>query len=65
VSAALAGAIQQETRGNPFFAREVLRHLLETQALRVDADGALQVDLPLEVVPEGLLYLKGVRQRDR
>jgi AAA ATPase domain len=54
VSAALAGAIQQETRGNPFFAREVLRHLLETQALRVDADGALQADLPLEAVPEGL-----------
>ena len=54
VSAALAGAIQQETRGNPFFAREVLRHLLDTQALWVDADGALQVDLPLEVVPEGL-----------
>jgi DNA-binding SARP family transcriptional activator len=54
VSAALAGAIQHETRGNPFFAREVLRHLLETQALRVDADGALQADVPLEVVPEGL-----------
>jgi DNA-binding SARP family transcriptional activator len=54
VSAALAGAIQQETRGNPFFAREVLRHLLETQALWVDADGALQADVPLEVVPEGL-----------
>jgi DNA-binding SARP family transcriptional activator len=54
VSAALAGAIQQETRGNPFFAREVLRHLLETQALRMDADGALEADLPLEVVPEGL-----------
>ena len=54
VSAALAGAIQHETRGNPFFAREVLRHLLETQALRVDADGALEADLPLEVVPEGL-----------
>jgi DNA-binding SARP family transcriptional activator len=54
VSAALAGAIQHETRGNPFFAREVLRHLLETQALGVDADGALEADLPLEVVPEGL-----------
>ena len=54
VSAALAGAIQRETRGNPFFAREVLRHLLETQAMRPDADGALQADLPLEAVPEGL-----------
>jgi DNA-binding SARP family transcriptional activator len=54
VSAALAGAIQRETRGNPFFAREVLHHLLETQATRADADGALEADLPLEVVPEGL-----------
>jgi DNA-binding SARP family transcriptional activator len=54
VSAALAGAIRHETRGNPFFAREVLRHLLEIQALRPDADGALQADLPLEAVPEGL-----------
>jgi hypothetical protein len=54
VSDALAAAIQQETRGNPFFAREVLRHLLETQALQPDADGALQADVPLETVPEGL-----------
>src|ERR671931_79938 len=54
VSAALAGAIQRETRGNPFFARQVLRHLLETQALRADADGALEADLPLAAVPEGL-----------
>ena len=28
VSAVLADTIQRETRGNPFFAREVLRHLL-------------------------------------
>jgi DNA-binding SARP family transcriptional activator len=54
VSAALAGAIQRETRGNPFFAREVLRHLLEADALQVDPDGALRADLQLEVVPEGL-----------
>jgi DNA-binding SARP family transcriptional activator len=54
VSTALANAIQRETRGNPFFAREVLRHLLEADALRVDADGALQAELPLEAVPEGL-----------
>ena len=54
VSAALAETIQRDTRGNPFFAREVIRHLLETQAMRLDADGALRIDLPLEVVPEGL-----------
>jgi DNA-binding SARP family transcriptional activator len=54
VSDVLAGAIEQETRGNPFFAREVLRHLLETQAIQPDAEGALQAVLPLEAVPEGL-----------
>jgi DNA-binding SARP family transcriptional activator/tetratricopeptide (TPR) repeat protein len=54
VSAALADTIQQETRGNPFFAREVLRHLLETQAIQLDAEGALQGGLPVEAVPEGL-----------
>ena len=54
VSAALADTIQQETRGNPFFAREVLRHLLETQAIQLDAEGALQGGLPLAAVPEGL-----------
>jgi DNA-binding SARP family transcriptional activator len=54
VSAALAETIQRETRGNPFFAREVIRHLLETQAMQPDADGALQADVPLEAVPEGL-----------
>jgi DNA-binding SARP family transcriptional activator len=54
VSAALADTIQQETRGNPFFAREVLRHLLETQAIQLDAEGALQGGFPLEAVPEGL-----------
>jgi DNA-binding SARP family transcriptional activator len=53
VSDVLASAIEQETRGNPFFAREVLRHLLETQAIQPDAHGALQAGLPLEAVPEG------------
>jgi DNA-binding SARP family transcriptional activator len=54
VSAALADTIQQETRGNPFFAREVLRHLLESQAVQLDAEGALEGGLLLEAVPEGL-----------
>ena len=54
VSDTLADAIQRETDGNPFFAREVLRHLLETQAVQPDADGALDADLPLEAVPEGV-----------
>jgi hypothetical protein len=54
VSAALAETIQRDTRGNPFFAREVILHLLETQAMQPDADGALRADLPLEAVPEGL-----------
>jgi DNA-binding SARP family transcriptional activator len=54
VSAALADAIEQETRGNPFFAREVLRHLLENQAIQPDEGGALHAGLPVEAVPEGL-----------
>jgi hypothetical protein len=54
VSAVLADTIQRETRGNPFFAREVLRHLLETQAVQPDADGALEAGVPLEAVPEGV-----------
>ena len=53
VSAALADMIQRDTRGNPFFAREVIFHLLETQAMQPDADGALQADLP-GGRPEGL-----------
>jgi DNA-binding SARP family transcriptional activator len=64
VSAALAESIQRETRGNPFFAREVIRHLLETEAVRRDADSALQADLPLDVVPEGLRDVL-VRRRSR
>jgi class 3 adenylate cyclase len=54
VSAALADAIQRDTRGNPFFAREVILHLQETQAMQPDAEGALQADLPLAAVPQGL-----------
>jgi hypothetical protein len=36
---ALARAIYQETEGNPFFVREVLRHLAETGAVEQDEGG--------------------------
>ena len=36
---ALAGALWQETDGNPFFAGELLRHLSETEAISQGPDG--------------------------
>ena len=53
VSAALADTIQQETRGNPFFAREVLRHLLETQAHPARCGRGAAGRLPLGGRPRG------------
>ncbi len=35
----LVAAVQEETGGNPFFIEEVLRHLLESEALAVADDG--------------------------
>jgi class 3 adenylate cyclase len=40
--AAFAESLRQETRGNPFFAVEVLRHLVETGALNPDERGRWQ-----------------------
>ena len=54
VSAALAAAVSAETRGNPFFARELIRHLIEEGAVRPDEEGALISDLPGSPVPEGV-----------
>ncbi len=60
--AALARAIHAETQGNPFFLREVLRHLVETGAVTVD-DGHWRVALALEDVgiPEGVREVVGRR----
>ena len=49
----LAHAVQRETAGNPFFARELLRHLAETGAIRRDDDGhwAATTELTAAVLP--------------
>ncbi len=52
---ALAQAIYQETEGNPFFVREVLRHLAETGAFERE-DGRPGAPLKVEElrIPEGI-----------
>jgi len=60
----LLDAVFVETRGNPFFVREVARHLVEDGALRPQPDGRLGTDLPLTVVPDGVRQVI-VRRRGR
>jgi class 3 adenylate cyclase/tetratricopeptide (TPR) repeat protein len=59
---ALARAIHEETEGNPFFVREVLRHLTETGAVAQQA-GRWGVRLAIEDVgiPEGVREVVGRR----
>jgi hypothetical protein len=54
VSASLITAIEAHTGGNPFFAKEVIRHLAEERALHEDGSGELEAGLPLVAVPEGV-----------
>jgi DNA-binding SARP family transcriptional activator len=54
VSPPLVTAIAGHTGGNPFFAKEMIRHLLEEHALAEDPSGALTASLPLVEVPEGV-----------
>ena len=54
VSPSLITAIAAHTGGNPFFAKEMIRHLLEERALAEDSSGALEASLPLVAVPEGV-----------
>jgi DNA-binding SARP family transcriptional activator len=54
VSHSLITAIGAHTGGNPFFAKEVIRHLVEEHALREDSSGELETSLPLVAVPEGV-----------
>ena len=62
VSPSLAAAIAAHTGGNPFFAKEMIRHLMEERALDEggsgvlarDSSGALEAGLPLVTVPEGV-----------
>ncbi len=59
---ALAGAIHDETEGNPFFVKEVLRHLTETGAIR-HRDGRWMAGLPIGDlgIPEGVRDVVGRR----
>jgi len=54
VSVSLTTAIGAHTGGNPFFAKEVIRHLAEERALHEDGSGELETGLPLVAVPEGV-----------
>ena len=59
---ALARAIHEETEGNPFFVREVLRHLAETGAIGRQ-EGRWATRMPLEElgIPEGVRDVVGRR----
>jgi DNA-binding SARP family transcriptional activator len=72
VSPSLAAAIAAHTGGNPFFAKEMIRHLIEERALdeggsgvlAKDSSGALQAGSPLVAVPEGVRQVLA-RRRSR
>lgn len=59
----LAHEISRETGGNPFFVTEVLRHLLESGAVRREADRALAADIDLETagLPDSVSEVVGRR----
>jgi class 3 adenylate cyclase len=59
---ALARAIHAETEGNPFFVREILRHLTETEAI-MRHDGRFVTRLAVEElgIPEGVREVVGRR----
>ena len=59
---ALARAVYQETEGNPFFVREVLRHLVETGAVERSEEG-WSTPTPVDQlgIPEGVRDVVGRR----
>ena len=59
----LAHAIYRETDGNPFFVSEVLRNLVETGAIRQDADGRWKTEVTLDVraLPDSVREVIGAR----
>jgi class 3 adenylate cyclase len=59
---ALARAVHEETEGNPFFVREVLRHLAETGAVERH-EGGWATRLPVDElgIPEGVRDVVGRR----
>jgi predicted ATPase len=59
---ALARAVYRETEGNPFFVREVLRHLAETGAVERDGvGGATRGPVDELGIPEGVREVVGKR----
>ncbi|MGH8972258.1 MAG: ATP-binding protein [Acidimicrobiia bacterium] len=58
----LARAVHEETEGNPFFVREVFRHLTETGAIQRDG-GRWTARMPVEDlgIPEGVREVVGKR----
>ncbi|WP_300019434.1 AAA family ATPase [Pseudonocardia sp.] len=62
VSTDLVAAVWAETDGNPFLAREIVRHLHDDGALHPDGDGRLGTDLPLSAVPEGVRQVTARRR---
>jgi class 3 adenylate cyclase/tetratricopeptide (TPR) repeat protein len=59
---ALAGAIYHETEGNPFFVREVLRHLVETNTFERQGDRwATRMPIDRLGIPEGVRDVVGRR----
>jgi len=59
---ALARAVYEETEGNPFFVREVLRHLAETGAVERREDGwATRLPVDQLGIPEGVRDVVGRR----
>jgi DNA-binding SARP family transcriptional activator/class 3 adenylate cyclase len=59
---ALARVIHTETEGNPFFVREIIRHLIETGGIE-QRDGRWGTGLPIDelLVPEGIREVVGRR----
>src|SRR5262249_2215829 len=64
VDAALVAAIREHTRGNPFFVRSLVQHLLEEGALRL-GDSGWQTVVSIEEIgiPEGVRQVLGWRLR--
>lgn len=63
VAVPLIAALHQETEGNPFFLEELLRHLIETDAVPVVERGRSSVDLGALGIPDGVREVVARRLR--
>ena len=65
VNGDLANALRHETKGNPFFLTELLKHLAETGALQSDEHGNVRAgaDLDAAGLPESVRQVVGQRIR--